>query len=347
MLLRPRNLVILTAVAFLLADAAMVEIALHGDFGFDFSCCYQQAGQHLLNDQLDPLRLEPTVHLPLLPMGSPALHAARAADRGQAVWAWFALKVAVLAGLAAWYSAPWAVRQRILVAAPGAALPAALARPGAGKRQHLHRCGAAGPAAPSRTGGRRRLRPAGAPGAQAAPHPGGHLARRSSSARGCCGTGRPARRASLLGVLVFGVDAWVAYARTFTEPLTRTFTANIGFSGLLGPAGVAVGACAALLVVRSPLRSPRDGMGLGLSITAGVILGPYTFIHYLSGLLVAAEPILRTAPRRLAAFPWLALVFPLMPVWLAGIAGVEVASHPPGLQTVPPVSGRSGGAARR
>ncbi len=50
-LLRPRNLVILAAVAFLLADVAMVVIAVHGDFGFDFTCCYQQAGQHLLDNR--------------------------------------------------------------------------------------------------------------------------------------------------------------------------------------------------------------------------------------------------------------------------------------------------------
>ena len=69
--------------------------------------------------------------------------------------------------------------------------------------------------------------------------------------------------------------------------------------------------------------------GYGLSIIAGILAGPYTFIHYLSGTLVAVEPVLRTRPRWLAPFPWLLVVFPLIPVWLTALAGVVRASPPP------------------
>ena len=62
--------------------------------------------------------------------------------------------------------------------------------------------------------------------------------------------------------------------------------------------------------------------GYGLSILAGILAGPYTFIHYLSGTIVAVEPVLRTKPRWLTPFPWLLIVFPLIPVWLTGLAWV-------------------------
>ena len=43
--------------------------------------------------------------------------------------------------------------------------------------------------------------------------------------------------AVLAGVAFFGIEPWVAFAETLREPLERTFTANIGFSALLGPSG--------------------------------------------------------------------------------------------------------------
>jgi hypothetical protein len=68
--------------------------------------------------------------------------------------------------------------------------------------------------------------------------------------------------------------------------------------------------------------------GYGLSIIAGILMGPYTFIHYLAGTIVAVEPVLRTRPRWLVPFPWLLVAFPLMPLWLLGLAAV-VRSTPP------------------
>ncbi len=59
------------------------------------------------------------------------------------------------------------------------------------------------------------------------------------------------------GIAVFGVDRWVEWIGTFREPLERTFTANVGFSGLLGPAGVVVGVAVAVVVGAAALAAPR------------------------------------------------------------------------------------------
>ncbi|MEX2522450.1 MAG: hypothetical protein WD736_06805, partial [Chloroflexota bacterium] len=64
----------------------------------------------------------------------------------------------------------------------------------------------------------------------------------------------------------------------------------------------------------------RGDIGLGLSLVAGMVLGPYTFIHYLAGLVIVVDPILRARPRWLAPYPWLLVVFPLLPVWLLALA---------------------------
>ena len=79
--------------------------------------------------------------------------------------------------------------------------------------------------------------------------------------------------------------------------------------------------------------------GYGLSIIGGIAMGPYTFIHYLVGTLVAAEPVLRTRPRWLVPFPWLLIAFPLIPLWLTGLAGVARASPPlPAEEAEPPAA---------
>ena len=323
-LVRPRILIILSAAAFLMADAAIVYIALHGDFAFDFTCCYQQAGQHLMDNRSTLYAWTDSYTFRYSPWAALAFTPLALLTAGQAVWVWFGLKVAVMAGLAGWLSAPWHGTERIWVAAAVLLFPplwhdlvlgnvsvftvivllALLRRPRPGSGALL---------------GLLLL---------LAPKP--HLVPLAL----WLAVRRPRDAAAALvvliagfatGVVAFGADTWVAYVRTFAEPLSRTFTANIGFSNLFGPPGVIVGAVLAVLVLALALR--RSGaMGLGLSITSGVILGPYTFIHYISGLLVAAEPILRTRPMRLAVFPWLLLVFPLMPAWLLAFAGVQVAT---------------------
>ena len=49
-LLTNRSLILLTAAAFLLADAVIVLVIGPADFAFDFTCCYQQAAGRLLED---------------------------------------------------------------------------------------------------------------------------------------------------------------------------------------------------------------------------------------------------------------------------------------------------------
>jgi hypothetical protein len=140
------------------------------------------------------------------------------------------------------------------------------------------------------------------------------------------------------GVLVFGPELWLDWLGTFREPLGREFTANIGFSALLGQPGVVIGVVAAVVISAAALAR-RGDIGLGLSLVAGVMLGPYTFIHYLAGLVVMIDPVLRSRPRWLAPYPWLLVVFPLIPVWLLALAWTMWRSPDP---RPPPVGAAEG-----
>jgi hypothetical protein len=154
----------------------------------------------------------------------------------------------------------------------------------------------------------------------------------------------------LVGVVVFGPDLWLDWVATFREPLERTFTADISFGGRLGPAGVAVGvAVAAVLGIAAVAR--RGDIGLGLALISGIVLGPYSFIHYLSGLVVTVDPVLRIRPRWLAPYPWGLIVFPLIPVWLTALGWTtwrtpdripEPSSSPTG-EPVATIDGEGGG----
>jgi hypothetical protein len=141
-----------------------------------------------------------------------------------------------------------------------------------------------------------------------------------------------------IGLAVFGLDPWLEFLATLREPLGRTFTANVGFSGLLGPAGVVIGvAIGGAIVLAGVLLG--GSRGYGMSIIGGIAMGPYTFIHYLIGSLVAVEPVLRTRPRWLVPFPWLLVAFPLIPLWLTGLAGILRATPPaPAEATEPPAA---------
>ncbi len=322
-ILRPANLVVLTGVALALGNLAVIYVALHGDFGYDFSCCYQQAGQHLLNDRGTLYDWSATYTFRYSPWGALLFTPLAPLTAAQALWTWFAVKVLALVGLAAWYSAAWTGRRRLLVAGLILLFPplwhdivlgnvsiftvivllALLRRPGPGSGALFGLLVLIAP--------KPHLIPVAIWLAVRRP-----LAAAAGLAVLFVGT--------IFGVLVFGPEAWIAYARTFIEPLTHTFTANIGFSGHLGPAGVAIGAGCALVILVFAVRH-RGATGLGLAITSGVVLGPYTFIHYLSGLIVAAEPLLRRRPRVLAIFPWLMLFIQFTPIWLLAYAGVQVA----------------------
>jgi hypothetical protein len=146
---------------------------------------------------------------------------------------------------------------------------------------------------------------------------------------------------ALLGLVLFGPDPWLAFLGSLREPLERTFTANVGFSSLFGPVGVVIGVIAGLgvLVAGVALGGSR---GYGLSIIAGILMGPYTFIHYLAGTLVAAEPVLRSRPRRLVPFPWLLVAFPLIPLWLLALAGTIWRTPPPSDEAMEPPAAERG-----
>ena len=328
------SLIILAAVAFLLADAVIVYIAVRGDFAIDFTCCYQQAGQRLLDDPSTLYAWTDTYLFRYSPWAAALFAPMSGLSETAAVWAWFAIKAAVVAIVAVALGRRWTGDARWLVAgmvlffppiwhdlALGnvsvftvAVLAVLLAR----------RDGVGGVAF-----GLLLL---------LAPKP--HLLplalwlvfrrpRDGVAALATLGIG------VLAGMAVFGVDRWVEWIGTFREPLERTFTANVGFSGLLGPAGVVVGVAVAVVVGAAALAR-RGDIGLGLSLISGILLGPYTFIHYLSGLVVVVDPVLRSRPRWLAPYPWLLIVFPLIPVWLAALAWTmwrtpeaEAAAEPP------------------
>ena len=129
--------------------------------------------------------------------------------------------------------------------------------------------------------------------------------------------------------------------RVSREPLGRTFTANVGCSGLFGPVGVVIGLVVggAIVVAGILLGGSR---GYGLSIIARDREGPYTFIHYLVGTLVAAEPVLRTRPRWLVPFPWLLIAFPLIPLWLTVLGRGRRASPPPPAEEAEPPAAAPG-----
>jgi hypothetical protein len=329
------SLVVLAATAFALADLVIVYIAARGDFAIDFTCCYQQAGQRLLDDPSTLYAWTDTYTFRYSPWAAALFAPMAGLSETAAVWLWFAIKAGVVAAVAVGLGRRWSGDARWLVAgmvlffppiwhdlALGnvsvftvAVLAVLLAR----------RDGIGGVAF-----GLLLL---------LAPKP--HLVplalwlivrrpRDGVAALATLGIG------VLAGMAVFSVDRWVEWITTFREPLERTFTANVGFSGLLGPVGVVVGVAVAIVVGAAALLR-RGDIGLGLSLVSGILLGPYSFIHYLSGLVVVVDPVLRVRPRWLAPYPWLLIVFPLIPVWLTGLAWTmwrtprpEAATEPPG-----------------
>ncbi len=316
-LLSDRALLALTATAFVLANATIVYLGWLGDFGYDFSCCYQQAGQRIATDPSTLYQWSADYTFRYSPWAALAFRPLAGLTADQALWAWFGLKVAVLICLAVAFSRPWSGRGRWWVVAAVLAFPPIWHDLMIGNVSIFTVAVLLALLRTDRGVGGALL------GLLLLLAPKPHLVavalwlviRRPRDAAAGLGV---LLIGLVSGIVIWGPDLWLAYARTFLEPLERTFTANVGFSGLFGPIGVAVGLVAGIAVGVLALRR-GDGSGLGLSLVAGLLASPYLFIHYLAGLIVAVEPVLRRQPRRLAVYPWLLVAFPLIPVWLTGL----------------------------
>jgi hypothetical protein len=320
LLSRTSTLVTLAAASFIAADLVLIFVIGPIDFAFDFTCCYQQAGERLITDPSTLYEWSDTYTFRYTPLGALFFVPLVPLSEDAAAWAWVAIKLAVLGVTAVWYSRPWNGVDRWLVLLAVVAFPPIVHDLVIGNVSTITVLVLLALARwPDARGGV-------VFGLLLALMPKPHLIpvliylairqRRAFTA-----SVATIGLAVLSGVALFGIDPWLAFAGTLREPLERTFTANIGFSGLLGPIGVVVGVVVAVAIFVIGART--DGArGYGLSIVAGIVAGPYTFIHYLAGSIVAAEPVLRTRPRRLAPFPSLLLVTPLVPLWLVGLAGV-------------------------
>jgi Glycosyltransferase family 87 len=320
-------LIMLVAAAFVVADVTLIWIGSQADFGFDFVCCYQQAAERAINDPATLYDWSDTYTFRYTPIGALPFVPFVPLDEATATWAFLAVKLAVLGVIAAWFSSRWTGAQRIGVALLVITFPPIVHDLMIGNVSTFTLLAFLAVA--------RWQDPRGgvAIGLLTVLMPKPHLVpvlvylalrrpRDFLASVVTMGAG------VVIGLFIFGLEPWVEFLGTLREPLERTFTANVGWSALLGPAGVIVGLLIGLVVFVFGVRL-GGARGYGLSIIAGILAGPYTFIHYLSGTLVAVEPVLRTRPRWLVPFPWLLIVFPLIPVWLTGLAGVVWRSPEP------------------
>jgi hypothetical protein len=327
MLSRKSTLVTLAAASFLAADLVLIFVIGPIDFAFDFWCCYQQAGERVITDPSTLYAWSDTYTFRYTPLGALLFVPLVPLSAAAAAWAWIGFKLIVLGVAAWWYVRPWGGVDRWLVLLAVVTFPPIVHDLVIGNVSTITLLVLLAVARwPDARGGV-------VLGLLLAVMPKPHLLpvlaylalrqpRAFTASLGTIGA------SVVAGVAIFGIQPWLDFAGTLREPLERTFTANIGFSGLLGPAGVVVGVvmAGAIFVVGVQIGGSR---GYGLSILAGIVAGPYTFIHYLAGTIVAAEPVLRTRPKRLAAFPSLLLVTPLVPVWLVALAAVIRGSPEP------------------
>lgn len=311
---RPRFLMRLSAAALVVYIAIVISLGIRGDWAFDFTCCYQQAGQRFLDGE-DLYAWSETYTFRYTPWTALLFTALAPMPEWIAILAWLAVKAAVLVWAAALFARVWTGAYRTLSFTLAALFPPAM---------HDLMIGNVSTFTLAVEIMLIRLRPAVAgtafglllllvPKPHLIPILAWLLLRQTRTGLIAVGVGAVG---VLAGVMVLGIDPWLGFIGTLREPLGRDFTANIALSGILGPAGVAISA--ALAVVLFAMAVMRRGPeGLGYAILSGIVLGPYTFIHYLVGVLVAVEPLLRERPRRLVAFPLLYLIAPLSHIWSA------------------------------
>jgi hypothetical protein len=340
-LIRPRtsSLVIFAAAAFALADLAIVALIARTDFAIDFTCCYQQAAARALDDPSTLYQWSDGYEFRYTPIGALFFMPLVPLSETAAIWVWLGFKIVVLAVCAWWFGRSWPADRRVLLALMVLAFPPAIHDLVIGNVSVLTLFVFLAVA--------RWQDPRGgvAIGLLTILMPKPHLL----PVLAYLAIRRPRDFAASLvtiasgvaiGLVIFGPDPWLAFIGALREPLVRIFTANVGFSGLFGPVGVVIGVVVGVVVVVAGMLL-GGSRGYGLSIIGGIAMGPYTFIHYLTGTLVAAEPVLRTRPRWLVPFPWLLIAFPLIPLWLTGLAGVVRGSPPPpGEEAEPPAAVR-------
>jgi hypothetical protein len=312
-------LVVFVAAAFLLADAVLIWIGSQVDFAFDFTCCYQQAGERALSAPATLYDWSETYTFRYTPLGALAFSPLAALSEGAAVIAWLAVKLVALVVAAVWFARSFPSDQRLLVVLLVLAFPPVIHDLMIGNVSTLTLLVYVAVARwqDPRGGVALGLMTILAPKPHLLPVLAWMAVRRPRDFAAAAATMIAGAGA---GLIIFGPQPWLDFVGTLADPLSHTFTANIGFSGLLGPAGVAVGVVVAVVLLGLALVKRGSDRGLGLAIISGIVLGPYTFIHYLVGTLVAVEPMLRTRPRLLVPFPWLLVVFPLIPVWLVALA---------------------------
>jgi hypothetical protein len=325
--LRTWTLIVLAGAAIVFADVILVAVVARADFAYDFSCCYQQAAQRALADSSSLYDWSESYTFRYTPLGALLFVPLAPLTQDGAAWAWLGAKLIVLATAAVWFSRPWAGSRRWLAVLLVVAFPPIVHDLVIGNVSTITLLILLAVAR------WRDVRGGVAIGLLTVLMPKPHLIpilayvaiRRPRDFAAAAGT---VIAGVVLGLIVFGLEPWLAFVGTLREPLERTFTANIGFSGLFGAQGVVIGAAIAAVVFTAGavLGGSR---GYGLSIVAGIIAGPYTFIHYLVGTLVAVEPVLKTRPRWLTPFPWLLVAFPLIPIWLTALAGVIRAAPAP------------------
>lgn len=323
----PDLFLVVVAAAFVLADVTLAWIGGQADFAFDFTCCYQQAAERAITDASTLYDWSDTYTFRYTPIGALPFVPFVPFDAATAAWAWLGVKLAILAGTAAWFSNSWSGNRRLLAVLLVLAFPPIVHDLMIGNVSILTLLVLLAVARWQDTRGGVAL------GLLMVLMPKPHLIpvlaylaiRRPRDFAAAAAT---MVAGVAIGLVIFGPEPWMAFLGTLREPLERTFTANVGFSALFGPIGVAVGVVIGLAVFVAGVLI-GGSRGYGLSIVAGILAGPYAFIHYLAGTLVAVEPVLRTRPRWLAPFPWLLVAFPLIPVWLVALAGVIRASPPP------------------
>lgn len=315
------------AAALLIADVTLIWIGAQADFAFDFVCCYQQAAARALDDPSTLYDWSDTYTFRYTPLGALAFIPFVPLGEELASWVWVGIKLIILVGTAAWFSRPWMGDRRWLVALLVVSFPPIVHDLMIGNVSTITLLVFLAVARWQDARGGIAL------GLLTVLMPKPHLlpvlvymAIRRPRDFGVASATMAG--GVLIGLAIFGVEPWLAFLGTLREPLERTFTANVGFSAIFGPAGVVIGVIAGLIILAAG-AAVGGSRGYGLSIIAGIVMGPYTFVHYLAGTLVATEPVLRRRTRWLVPFPWLFVVFPLTPFWLLGLAWA-VRRAPPG-----------------